>query len=383
VLVTTGSPAAMGVVSFVSVLAEILGGLFGGTIIDRLGPRQGNILLDLAGGLAVAAIPLLHATVGIGYWGVAALVGVRAFFDSPGITARASLIPELARAAGMDLARANSIWHGFYSGARLVGAPVAGVLITLVGAADVLWLDAASFWCSALLVAVLVPASLVGRPEKTGGTFFGDLREGLEVVFREPIVRAMALAITLVNFLWAPVTGVYLPVYASQGHGGSTGLGLLLAAVSAGNVTGLLLYGAVARRLPRRPAYIGAFMATGLTFWALAVAPGLPVAAVLLFVANLLEGPLNPIFLTVIHERVAPHLHGRIIGAARSVGFAVAPLGSLAGGAAVQGVGLEAVLLGVGITSLVSTSTLWLHPVFHGLEPQAAEAAPQPTPERG
>jgi MFS family permease len=138
-------------------------------------------------------------------------------------------------------------------------------------------------------------------------------------------------------------------------------------------VAGLVLYGAVAGRLPRRPTYIVSVMATGMTFWALAIAPGLAVAAAFVAVGSLLEGPLNPIAITVIHERVPPELHGRIIGAARSVAFAVAPLGALAGGAAVQVAGLEAVLIGIGVIGLAATGSMWLNPVFRQLRTSREE----------
>lgn len=372
VLVTTGSAVATGLVSAVMVLSEVLGGLFGGAVVDRVGPRWGSVLTDLGSGVAVAGIPALHATVGVAYWQVVALVAVRALFDSPGLSARVSLIPSLARAAEFDLVQANSIWHSCFRGATLVGAPLAGLLIASAGPADLLWLNAAGFWCSALLVAAGVPATVAGRPEASGGTYFTDVLDGIRALFADPVVMSLALTVAVVNFLNAPLNGVLFPVYARQGHGGSAGLGVLLAATAAGQVVGLLLFGALARRLPRRPAYIVSLLASGLLFLGLAAAPNLPVAVVLLVAASLLFGPINPISITVIHERVPARLHGRIIGATRSVAFAAAPLGALIGGAATQVAGLETALLVFGAVGVATAASAWFNPAFRRLEREPA-----------
>jgi hypothetical protein len=50
---------------FVNFLPVVLAGFFGGVIVDRLGYRAMSIVADLASAAAVAAIPLLHATVGL------------------------------------------------------------------------------------------------------------------------------------------------------------------------------------------------------------------------------------------------------------------------------------------------------------------------------
>ena len=66
------------------------------------------MLSDLAGGVAVAAIPLLHATGVLAFWQFLVLVLLIAIVDTPGTTARRALIPVLARRAAMPIERANA-----------------------------------------------------------------------------------------------------------------------------------------------------------------------------------------------------------------------------------------------------------------------------------
>jgi hypothetical protein len=57
---------------------------------------------------------------------------------------------------------------------RFVGAPVAGVLIVAIGASNLLWIDAATFAVSALLISLAVPVNLSRRSAAVTGTPSGE-----------------------------------------------------------------------------------------------------------------------------------------------------------------------------------------------------------------
>ena len=61
--------------------------------------------------------------------------------------------------ASMRLERANAFSDGLIRVSGLIGAPLTGVLIAVIGTSNVLWLDAASFAISALLIGAFVPAT--------------------------------------------------------------------------------------------------------------------------------------------------------------------------------------------------------------------------------
>ena len=65
VLTTTGSATLTALVVFFNFLPIVLAAFFGGVVVDRLGFRATSVVADLASSAAVAAIPLLAATVGI------------------------------------------------------------------------------------------------------------------------------------------------------------------------------------------------------------------------------------------------------------------------------------------------------------------------------
>src|SRR3990172_6102140 len=150
VLQTTGSATQTGITGFFTVLPVVLTGFFGGTLVDRLGYKRTSIIADLASGFTVALIPLLYFTIGLEFWQLMVLVFLGALLDSPGSTARNALLPELAEMAQLPIERATSLIHIIERSARLVGAPLSGLLIAWIGTENVLWLDAVSFFISAV-----------------------------------------------------------------------------------------------------------------------------------------------------------------------------------------------------------------------------------------
>src|SRR5215207_3531643 len=179
VLQTTGSATQTGITGFFTILPVVLAGFFGGTLIDRLGYKRTSVISDLASGVTTALVPILHFTIGLEFWQLLILVFLGALLDTPGGTARAALLPELAEQAGMPIERVTSLTHVIERGARLVGAPLAGFLIGIIGTANVLWLDAATFIVSAAIIGFAIAAPKAAEKEEPSGKYFDELKDGL------------------------------------------------------------------------------------------------------------------------------------------------------------------------------------------------------------
>ena len=145
VLELTGSYARMGIVGFFTVLPRVVAIFFGGQVVDRIGFRRASILSDLLSGLSVCGIPLLYAAGHLSFTWLIVLVVIGAVFDGPGATARDSMVPELVHRAGMNLDRINAFFQGSRRLSMFIGPMVAGLLVTRIGAQNVLWLNAIVF----------------------------------------------------------------------------------------------------------------------------------------------------------------------------------------------------------------------------------------------
>lgn len=372
VLQTTGSAARAGLTAFASALAVVIASLLGGALVDRMGHRRTSILGDLTSGTAVALVPVLYYTIGLSFWQLLVLVFFANVFDAPGTTARTSLVPTVAESAGVSLERASATLQAVQRGARLIGAPLAGALIAILGASRLLWLDAATFGFSALLIGLAIssPAVSMAPSEDTAasGGYLQQVREGFHFIGQDRLIRAIVLTVMVTNFLDAPLFSVIMPVYAMRVLGSAIDLGLMVSAFGGGALIGALGFGVVGHLLPRRVVFVACFIVLGLPFWLLASLPPFPVILVALVVSGVASGPINPIIYTVVYERVPRAMLGRVFSAVTSGAFLAIPLGVLIAGYLLDAAGIQITMIGVAVSYLVVTMSLTLNPAISKMD---------------
>ena len=382
VLQTTGSAGRTGLVAFASLLPTVLGLVFGGALADRVGYRRISVLADLASAGTVAAIPLLYHTVGLPFGLLLALVFFGSLFDAPGGTARNALIPDTAALARLPLERVNGVFQGVQTLAGVIGPLLAGALIGIVGVSDVLWLDAASFLVSAAAVAVFVPQLRPAsqRADVPRARFLEDVGEGWRFLFGDPLLRSIATLAIAINFLASPLFAVLLPVMALREYGSAGDLGLALAGVAGGGVVGALLYGVFGARMPRRRVLIGGFAFASLPLIVLAWAPPLWVTAVALAACGLGLGPLNPLVMTVLQERVPTELRARVIGAVTATAMVAAPAGVLIAGGLAEWFDVQVLIGAVAVGLFLMTIPILLSRPLRDLDGAAGSPAASARP---
>jgi MFS family permease len=372
VLVTTGSPTLTGLAVFCTFLPVVLAGFFGGVVVDRLGFRTTSVVADIGSAAAVAAIPLLHATVGIELWQLLALVFLGALLDAPGATARQALVPDLVRLGAVRLERANGVRAAIQQGSWLVGAPIGGLLITQLGATAVLWLDAASFLVSAALVATVVPAARREAADPGPRRYASELAEGLRFIWGQRLFRAILVTVLITNLLDSSFL-VLMPVFAREAFGSAADLGVMYGVFGGAALVGALAYGAVGHRLPRRRTFVSAFAVVPVVYLTLSTLPPFEIVLAVLALTGIAAGPINPIINTVQFELIPPELRGRVLGAVRAGAWASIPVGVLVGGLVVDAVGVAATFLGIGLCYVAVTVYGFFNPAFRAMDRSVPE----------
>lgn len=373
ILETTGSAGRAGLVVAAGTAAELIGGLFGGAIVDRLGHKRASVIADLASAIAVALIPLIQESVGLAFWHVLTLVFLGALLDTPGMAARQSLFPDLARRAGFRLDRTNTTNQMIYRTAGLVGPLLAGLLIAILGPAPVLWVDAVTFLISAGLVAVAVPRPrAIERSPTTAplpaASYAAEIKEGLRFIQQDRLILWLVSGFCLGNLLAEPVYWVVLPVYANQVFGSAFDLGLIYAGLAAGSLVGNGLYFAFAPRLPPRATIVSGFAMRALTFWLLVPVPPLAIVTGSFVVNAIFLEPTNPVWMTLRQERVPAHIRGRVFGALSALGSGSRSLGIVTYGLLLEGIGLQSTLIVLAAVNVLPPVLLWLAPPLRDLK---------------
>ena len=174
VLERTGSAALAGLAGAAAIAPIVFSAVFGGALIDRIGKKRCSMIADTLSALAVAAIPVADLTIGLGMGLLLALVALGAVFDSPGAASREALRPDVARRAGVPLARVNAWGEAAEGIGYLAGPALAGLLLLLVGGFGTLWTSVVLFGLAMITTAVTIPG--ISRPARSRSRTCGRSR---------------------------------------------------------------------------------------------------------------------------------------------------------------------------------------------------------------
>ena len=368
ILVLHAGPFQVGLLSALEFLAFPVLGLVAGVYADRLRRRPIMIVCDLGRMLALGSIPvafLVNALTLEQLYIVALLTGVfTVFFD----VSYQSYLPALVDRPNMI--EGNTKLEITRSTAQDAGPAVAGLLIQLIGGAKAVAVDALSFLLSALALASIKKPEPEPRPSTTSGTagFIPEMREGIEVVFRSPILWRIAGCTATTNLGSNMVFGAVFLVFAyRQLHLSAGVVGVIFAIGSVGGLVGAFLAGWVARKLGIGPTLGVAIIIGGIALLSTPIAVvGAPV--LVLAATGFIEGLTIPVYnisQVSLRQAITPdRLQGRMNATMRTIVWGTIPLGAFIGGILGTAIGLVQTIVLGGAVSLLAAVWIFLGPVI-------------------
>jgi MFS family permease len=373
------SPLEMSLLHIADMAPALLVGLFAGVWVDRLRRRPIMIWADLGRFLLTLSVPiaaLLGALRIEQLYLVALLVGVLAtFFD----VAYRSYLPSLVGREA--LVEANARLQATNAVAEVAGFGLAGGLVQLLTAPVAVAVDAFSFLVSAVSLALIGHQEPPPGPAEAQAGAWAEIREGLTVLWRDPVLRAFALAGGTRAFfvhIWVAL----LLLFLTRELGLSPfEMGLLFAIGGVSSFFGALIVEPITRRFGIGPTLIAAFFLYTASLTLVPLAGG-PHWLVLLLVGlpQCLDAGyvLYEVNETSVVQAVAPERAlGRVNASLRFVAWGSMLAGSLAGGVLGQTIGLRWAMLIGAIAALVSVVWLLVSPIRTMRElPAPALAAP-------
>ena len=371
VLHRSGSALFAASVFAVSFLPQVFGQALLGPVSDRLPRRTLLVVCDVLRASLVALLVLaVTSELPLGVL-LALLFGIE-LVGSPFFAASQALLVDLFDDTSRYLRAANLVQVSLQLN-QVLGVALGGVVVAAVGAHRALWLDAASFVVSAVLLGSLVRA----RPAVAQGGVPGlrelgrDVRDGLLYLRGDVRLRSMAgLAWIMLLAILAP-EAVALPLARDQGAGTRAG-GLLLAAVPLGVAVGAAIVGRwTPAQQVRRMLPMAALLPVPLL--PMALDPPWPVACVLFALAGVFQAFLVPLmgtFTVLAPEPLRGRLNG-VAGAGFSLisAFAFIAVGALADATT----SATAVALSAAVT-LLALPLVWRHWPARELDDAAAQA---------
>ncbi|MGZ3599828.1 MAG: MFS transporter [Ktedonobacterales bacterium] len=323
----THSPAQAGFLSAARGVAYAVCMLPAGALVDRWNRKRVMILSDAGRALALGSIPvsvaLGHLTIVQLY--VVSLVegGLFVFFG----LAEAAAIPQVV--GKEQIGDATAQVQIVESASSLIGPSLGGALFGL-GQLFPFLADAISYVFSVVSLCFIrrefQEERTANETRMTLRQLYTEVREGLVWLWREPLLRFIAL---LTGGLIFPVAGyaLILIVLAQGQHATNAEIGLIFAGGGAGTLAGALLSGPVQRRFS-----FGRIMIVGTWCWALtwllfAVAR----TPLTLGIVTGVTFVVVPVYMAAQFSyrlRLIPdHLQGRVNSVFRLIAFGSEPLG--------------------------------------------------------
>src|SRR5438876_10782025 len=249
ILVLHAGPFQVGLLSALEFLAFPTLGLVAGVYADRLRRRPIMIVCDIGRLLALGSIPvafLLDALTLQQLYLVALLTGIfTVFFD----VSYQSYLPALVDRT--NLIEGNTKLEVTRSASQISGPAVAGLLIQWIGCARAVAVDALSSLASALALALIATPEPEPHPSTASGAtgFIPEMREGIEVVFKSPILWRIAGCTATTNLGSNMIFGAVFLVFAYRDlHLSAAVVGISFAIGSAGWVVGAFVAAWAVRR---------------------------------------------------------------------------------------------------------------------------------------
>ena len=366
-----GTATDVGWLAAVHTAPVVIGGIATGVILDQFDPRKVLAADNAIRGLTVASVPIASA---LGVLTTAQLFVVAAVYGLLFMTSAAGIPSLITRLVGQrDLTTANAMESLSFSLSGLIGPAVAGLVIAGFGAPVVLALDAITYFvfvaCLLLMREGRGLAHEEGRAPGAPGAPVASrgLGPAVRFILGAPAIVAITLFYMSVNVAGG-ILAVVIPLYVRDVlHGGSETFGLLLSVLTAGDLVGLLVVGAVSWRWPLGRSIAWALFTSGLVLLLWLLRPPVIALGAILFVWGSLSSSLTPWAQTIRMRLIPAEMRGRVFALLRTSMQSTRPIGAVVAGILLARgdltVAIVAVALLFGVPGFVG---LWLPALGRG-----------------
>lgn len=340
----TGSAASAGTLIAISSIPGLFIFPILGTIIDRIGRRLSAGASEFLAAIAILAIPLVNLLFGMTFFWLVALALLKSVVSPASTTARKSIIPDVAKPAGLSLERANSIHEAVFATGFAIGPAVGAAAIALIGPYNVFIVVAVFSFVSSLFAFLIRVTESRGDGKSETGSLLGDTVLGLKVIWKTKAVRlGMAFVLTLA-LIYLPTELVVLPAHFNL-LDFAAGLGILISTMATASVLGALLFEKIQSLIRYSTILKLGFIGIGSSMMLMSLLPPFGVMLALGAVLGFSWGPLMPMLNTVIQRIVPDQMRGRVFAIEMTVWSAGPMLTTVVVGIGVDALGVQPVYL--------------------------------------
>ena len=374
ILVLNAGPLEISALRSAELLAGLFIGLVAGAWVDRLRRRPILIFADLGRAVLLASIPIAYVLNVLGlpqllFVAFAAAI-LSTFFD---VADNAYLPTVVSR---RKLVAANSALTATGSVAEFSAFGIGGFLIEIFKAPIAIAIDAVTFVVSALLLMTIRKKEPPPTPHADREPVLREIREGIRIVARSPLLRALALSHGGTHILWGIFGTSYLLFALDELQLGPAAIGVIAAIGGIGSLAGSALTPIMVRRFGVGPSIVLGILGFTIGNALIPLAPagaaavaGIPLGALFLIGQQLVGDSLATVYevteVSLVQASVTDRVLGRVNASFHTFTTLLTLAGAIAGGVIAESFGLRTAFW-VGLLGAVAALlVVWFSPVRH------------------
>ena len=319
-------------ISFTMIPVFLIGPI-AGAWVDRLDKKNVMVISDILRGCLVLSIPLFMM------WNQALLIylavflafSVSRFF----IPSRMAIIPDIV--SKDKLLVANTLADTTHMVGNVMGLVVAGILVNIksIGAVGGFYIDAATFFVSASLIAMMVKKNLVSKVredlkvttqalgQSLRKSIFAEIVEGVRYLKKYRRMHFILYTFFVLMAGLGAISCVIIVFIQESFRTATLDLGLIGMFFVGGLLSGALLYGKFGQNAKKKRAVLLSFIATGLSVMLFAFFvkryPNILVSGVLSWLIGMSASPIMVSVNTMTHETMPEEARGRTFSSLEAV----------------------------------------------------------------
>ncbi len=327
VLARYHSPQLAGATAFLSLFPGLVVSPVAGALLDRHGRGRLVVLDYLTAAITVAVLAVLSTGHLLPWGALLLIVGFASLTNPLSNSGARSLFPLIAPRHLWE--RANALDSSGHVVAQLVGAPVAGLLIGILGPE---WALAA---CGLVFAAAAVVMLRLPEPASTAvtdGSIWLNAWRGLQYVMRNATLRGLAMTLITFNLSWG-ILAIAVPVLIlDRLHQGPATVGLVWGAMGAAGLISALIAGRMSSLGRERQLMFVTILVSAAGIALLPFATALPLVILAIIIFGAANGPFDIGLFTLRQRRTDPAWFGRAFAVSMSLNWVGTPVGSALAG---------------------------------------------------
>ncbi len=328
-----GSTIELAKLLFFVIIPVFVIGPIAGVYVDRWDRKRVMIISDVLRGILVLSIPFFILFFKRSFIPVYILTFLTFSITRFFLPSKMAIIPDIV--SKDMLLVANTLSDTTRMIATFIGLAVAGIMVERIGAIKGFYIDAFTFFISALFISNMVVKRIIFHfkedilmtreaiKKALRRSVWAEIKEGIQFVFRKKEMRFVAKTFFFLMAGMGAVSCVIIVFIQEAFRSATKDLSLLAMLVGLGALLGMMAYGWFGQKIRKEKLILFCILLSGVFLLCFAFATeyirSFWVSAVAMVLLGFSSGPIVVSLHTVVHESIPQQTRGRIFSSLEAV----------------------------------------------------------------